>query len=199
MAGALPLLGESPRERRDAARNRDALLHAAQEMVQNGGVDCVTMDRVAEAAGVGKGTVFRRFESRAGLMAALVNALEMDWQDAIISGPAPLGPGAPPLERLLAMGRSRMDLNLTHAELMDAAGWQKTHGHAAHAFIVMHVRHLLSELGVAGDLHVLASALLAPLNATLLRQQIDYDGLSRDRIFEGWADLVGRVVGPENS
>ena len=153
MAGALPLLGESPRERRDAARNRDALLHAAQEMVQNGGVDCVTMDRVAEAAGVGKGTVFRRFESRAGLMAALVNALEMDWQEAVISGPAPLGPGAPPLDRLLAMGRSRMDLNLTHAELPK----------------------FVRALQDGGEMVI------------------------RDRIFEGWADLVRRVVGPENS
>lgn len=164
-------------------------------MVERGGVDCVTMDRVAEMAGVGKGTVFRRFESRAGLMAALVNALELDWQEAVISGPAPLGPGAPPLERLLAMGRSRMDLNLTHAELMDAAGWQKTHGHAAYAFIVMHVRHLLAELEVDGDLQFLASALVAPLNALVLRQLIDFDGASREHIFDGWTDLVGRVIG----
>lgn len=196
MVGDLPLLGESPRERRDAVRNRDAVLCAAREMVERCGVDCVTMDRVAEAAGVGKGTVFRRFESRAGLMAALVDALEADWQEAVISGPPPLGPGAPPLERLLAMGRSRMDLNLTHAELMDAAGWQKTHGQAAYGFIVMHLRHLLADMGVQGDVHVLASALLAPLSATMLRQQIDYDGVSRDRIFDGWADLVRRVVRP---
>ena len=56
----------------------------------------VTMEAVATEAGVGKGTVFRRFESRAGLMAALLNHYESAWQAAVISGPPPLGPGAPP-------------------------------------------------------------------------------------------------------
>jgi AcrR family transcriptional regulator len=195
MASVLPLAGETPRERSDAARNRDAVLCAAREMVRDCGVEALTMDAVAAQAGVGKGTVFRRFESRAGLMAALVNALEVDWQEAVISGPPPLGPGAPALDRLLAMGRSRMELNLTHAELMEAAGWQKTHGHAAHSFIVMHVRHLLAEMGVDGDLYVIASVIIAPLSATILRQQIDLDGLDLDRIYAGWSDIVRRIVG----
>ncbi len=70
----LPLLGDPPRERSDAARNREALLHAAQEIAESCGFDAVTMDAVAARAGVGKGTVFRRFESREGLMGALLNA-----------------------------------------------------------------------------------------------------------------------------
>ncbi|HUQ00327.1 MAG TPA: helix-turn-helix domain-containing protein [Aeromicrobium sp.] len=191
---SLPLLGEPPRERRDAARNREALLCAARRLVEDKGVEAVTMDALAEEAGVGKGTVFRRFESRAGLMAALVNEFEIDWQAAVLSGPPPLGPGAPPMERLLAMGRSRMELNLTHAQLMEAAGWQLTHGHAAHSFIAMHTRHLLGELGVRGDIQVLATALIAPLSAALLMQQIEVEGLDLDRIHAGWADLVQRVV-----
>jgi AcrR family transcriptional regulator len=191
---SLPLIGEPPRERRDAARNREALLCAARRLVEDKGVEAVTMDALAEEAGVGKGTVFRRFESRAGLMAALVNEFEMDWQAAVLSGPPPLGPGAPPMERLLAMGRSRMELNLTHAQLMEAAGWQLTHGYAAHSFIAMHTRHLLGELGVRGDIQVLATALIAPLGASLLLQQIDVEGLDLDRIHAGWADLVRRVV-----
>lgn len=172
---------------------------AARRMVEDEGVEAVTMDALAEAAGVGKGTVFRRFESRAGLMAALVNDFEIDWQDAVISGPPPLGPGAPPLERLLAMGRSRMELNLTHARLMEAAGWQRTHGNAAHSFLAMHTRHLLGELGVSGDIQVIATAILAPLSAPLLQQQIDVEGLDLDRIHAGWADVVGRIVGPATS
>jgi AcrR family transcriptional regulator len=194
MPADLPLLGAPSRERRDAARNREALLCAARRMVEAAGVDAVTMDAVAEAAGVGKGTVFRRFESRAGLMAALVNDFEIDWQAAVLSGPPPLGPGAPPMDRLLAMGRSRMELNLTHAQLMEAAGWQLTHGHAAHSFIAMHTRHLLAELDVRGDIQVLATALIAPLSASLLEQQIEIEGLDLDRIHAGWADLVQRVV-----
>ena len=110
------------RERKDAARNREALLCAARKLVERDGVAAVTMDAVAEEAGVGKGTVFRRFESRAGLMAALVNDFEVEWQAAVLTGPPPLGPGASAMDRLLAMGRARMEVNLTHAQLMDAAG-----------------------------------------------------------------------------
>ncbi|MGZ4457453.1 MAG: TetR/AcrR family transcriptional regulator, partial [Nocardioides sp.] len=57
----LPLLDTPPAERADAARNREALLLAATRLVEHCGVDAVTMDAVAHEAGVGKGTVFRRF------------------------------------------------------------------------------------------------------------------------------------------
>jgi AcrR family transcriptional regulator len=152
------------------------------------------MDALADEAGVGKGTVFRRFESRAGLMTALVDEFETDWQAAVLSGPPPLGPGAPPLDRLLAMGRSRMELNLTHALLLEAAGWQHAGGQGAQSFMAMHTRHLLNELGVHGDLPVIANVILAPLHARILEQQIEIDGLDLDRIHAGWADAVQRIV-----
>ena len=159
----LPLLGEPARERRDAARNREALLVAAEALIDHCGIDGVTMDAVAAKAGVGKGTVFRRFGSREGLMAALLNFSETAWQASVISGPPPLGPGAPAMERLLAFGRSRLESTLLHAELIRAAGAAGSRSYAAYSFTAMHVRHLLQELGVRGDLALLATALLAPL------------------------------------
>ena len=105
------------------------------------------MDTVAAEAGVGKGTLFRRFGSREGLMAAVLNESETAWQALVISGPPPLGPGAPPLERLLAFGHSRLRTNLTHAELIAAAGRPGTRSAAAESFANMHVRYLLGELG----------------------------------------------------
>ncbi len=108
----LRLLGEPAPERRDAARNREALLVAAEALIDHCGIEGVTMDALAARAGVGKGTVFRRFGSREGLMAALLNFSETEWQASVISGPPPLGPGAPAMERLLAFGRSRLELNL---------------------------------------------------------------------------------------
>ena len=58
----------------------------------------------------------------------------------------------------------------------------------------MHVRHLLGQLGVTGDLHFLAFALLAPLEAMALEQQ-RVDGVSLAQIELAWDDLVARVVG----
>jgi AcrR family transcriptional regulator len=182
-------------ERRDAARNREALLRAAQELVERCGADAVTMDAVATAAGVGKGTVFRRFHSREGLMAALLDHSETEWQAAVMSGPPPLGPGAEPWERLMAFGRSRLETTLLHADLIRQAGRAGTRSFAAYSFAAMHVRYLLAQLGVTGDLPLLATALMAPLEAPVLDQQVRIEGLDVDRVHAGWVDLARRIVG----
>ncbi len=192
----LHLVDEPARERRDAARNREALLRAAQQLVDVCGVDAVTMDAVAAAAGVGKGTVFRRFESREGLMAALLNHSETEWQAAVMSGPPPLGPGAEPWERLMAFGRSRLETTLLHADLIRHAGRAGARSYAAYSFAAMHVRYLLAELGVTGDLPLLATALMAPLEAAILDQQVRIERLDVDRVYAGWVDLARRVVRP---
>ena len=117
----LPLADAPPPERADAARNREVILAAASRLVDELGVERVSMDAVAREAGVGKGTLFRRFTSREGLMAAVLDRSETAWQASILSGPPPLGPGAPPYDRLLAMGHSRLRLNVTHGALIKAA------------------------------------------------------------------------------
>ena len=195
MTRLLPLADEPAPERADAARNREAILAAALRLVEARGVDGVTMDTVAAEAGVGKGTVFRRFETREGLMAAVLNTSEAQWQAAVIAGPPPLGPGAPPMERLLAFGHSRLRTNLSHAALIEAAGRAGARSVAAMSFPNMHVRHLLGELGVDGDLPLLATAILAPLELVVLQQQVDRERIPLERLEAGWDDLVHRVVG----
>lgn len=190
----LPLLGAPQTERRDAARNREALMCAAAALVAEHGAAAVTMDAVAARAGVGKGTVFRRFESREGLMGALLHQSETDWQASVISGPPPLGPGAPPLDRLRAFGRSRIEVTLQHAELIREAGRVGPRSYAAYSFTAMHVRYLLAEIGVTGDLPLLATAILAPLEVPILDQQVRIEEFPVDRVYAAWTDLVGRVV-----
>lgn len=195
MSNDLPLLVSTPAERRDAARNRRALLEAAAELMGGCGVEALTMDAVATRAGVGKGTVFRRFGSREGLMAALLNHSEEQWQAGVISGPPPLGPGAPPMDRLLAFGASRLRLHLDQGALIEAAGRTWGENYAVLGFASMHVRLLLRQLGVEGDLYYLATALIAPLSLSVLRQQIEHGRMSEEQVLAGWADLVRRVVG----
>jgi AcrR family transcriptional regulator len=195
----LPVLTSAPVVRRDAARNREALLQAAAELIETCGVDDLTTEAVAARAGVGKGTVFRRFGSREGLMASLLNHREEEWQASVISGPPPLGPGAPPMERLLAFGASRLRHHREQAALIEAAGSTWGENYAVLGFVSLHVRMLLSQLGVHGDLGYLSTALVAPLAVPVLRQQIDAGGMSEAQVIAGWNDLVARVVGPEVS
>ena len=59
-------------QRSDAARNRAAVLAAAEELFAAAAAPArLSMDDVATAAGVGKGTLFRAFGSRAALIQAL--------------------------------------------------------------------------------------------------------------------------------
>ncbi|HZC74355.1 MAG TPA: helix-turn-helix domain-containing protein, partial [Gaiellaceae bacterium] len=57
--------------RADAQRNLDRVLVAAGECFAEGGVD-VSVDEVARRAGVGHGTVFRRFPTKDALLAAVL-------------------------------------------------------------------------------------------------------------------------------
>ena len=56
--------------RADAERNRAKILAAAAQVFAERGLDA-TLDEVAEAAGVGVGTVYRRFPDKDSLIAAL--------------------------------------------------------------------------------------------------------------------------------
>lgn len=65
-----PVGGDERPLRADAERNRQRILAAAGEVFAERGLDA-TMDEVAERAGVGVGTVYRRFPSRDALVVAL--------------------------------------------------------------------------------------------------------------------------------
>lgn len=113
-------MAEQRHERADAARNRVAILRATEELLREHSPDEVSIDRVAAAAGVGKGTVFRRFGDRHGLMLALVMRRAEALEEAFTGGPPPLGPGAPPTARLTAFLDATLDLVSRNASLITA-------------------------------------------------------------------------------
>src|SRR3954469_19914219 len=102
----LPVAGPTTdqTERVDAARNRAKILAAAEQLIAERGIEHVSVDDVAKAACVGKGTIYRRFGDRAGLAIALLGEREREFQDELIRGRAPLGPGTEPRERIVAFG-----------------------------------------------------------------------------------------------
>ncbi len=69
-AGARPGAGPDRRLRADAQRSLDALLMAAKTVFATSGVDAPVRE-IAEAAGVGLGTLYRHFPQRADLIAAV--------------------------------------------------------------------------------------------------------------------------------
>lgn len=183
-------------ERRDAARNRELLLRSARELVAECGADGLTMDTLAARAGVGKGTVFRRFGSRAGLMMSLLSEAEAQFQGRFMFGPPPLGPGAPPLERLIACGAERIGWVMECGELARAADTSAYNRFDVPAAVLWH-RHLevlLREAGVSADLRLMAGALSVTLEPERLLHLVRVHGVAPASLVESWRELATRVV-----
>ena len=192
----LPVLQDTPPERADAARNRGKVLAAAERLVAECGASCVSMDAVAREAGVGKGTLFRRFGDRAGLMQAVLSERERVFQEDIIRGPAPLGPGAPPVERLIAFGERLLSHHADHGELLaaaEAAGAR--YRSAPFAFYRTHVSVLVHEAAPDADWEYLTDVLLAALGAEHLDYLRRVREMDQARMAAGWADLARRLLG----
>jgi AcrR family transcriptional regulator len=200
-----PVTWGRPRpERADAARNRRHLLTAAREIIARHGTDTLTMDALAQRAGLGKGTVFRRFGTRAGIFQALLDDDERDFQQHVLAGPPPLGPGAAPLDRLMAYGHARIDFLIGHREIARATldGRESVPAGSQTPMSWAHIRFLLGEISLgAADLDILSTQLTAALDGPLLlylsaatvneeTQQIS------ERLGRGWEDLVQRVCRP---
>ncbi len=191
----LPVLQEEPPLRADAARNRDKVLAAAEKLFAERDAACVTMDAIATEAGVGKGTLFRGFGDRAGLVLALLQEHETRLQETIIRGPAPLGPGAPPIERLIAFGEALLKHLAQHGELI-AAAEGRLDRYRTGPFMVYqaHVALLVREAAPESDWEYLTDTLLASLTASHLRYMRQVRGMSEERMVAGWADVVRRLL-----
>ena len=196
--------GSPPAERVDAARNRRLLLATARQMIAGQGAGKLTMDGLAARAGLGKGTVFRRFGTRAGIFQALLDDDERDFQQQVLSGPPPLGPGAPALDRLIAYGRARIDFLIGHREIARAAldGREPVPAGSQTPMSRAHIGSLLDKLRLGPvDLDVLATQLTAALDGPLLLYLSSAvlteaaPQVSR-RLAQGWEDLVRRVCRP---
>jgi AcrR family transcriptional regulator len=193
----LPLLqpAQEPRERADAARNRRRILAAAADLVAERGIEHVSMDDVARAACVGTGTLYRRFGDRAGLALALLDEHTRAFQDALILGPPPLGPGAPAAERLRAFGEGYIDVLERHADILAVAAAEARRGRGGpEELYATHLAILLREAAPHVDADFTALALLAALAPGHHLQARRTLGWPVERVRSGWRALVDALT-----
>ncbi|UBU12323.1 TetR/AcrR family transcriptional regulator [Nonomuraea gerenzanensis] len=192
----LPIVGQPQPERADAARNRQKIIEVAARMVAECGAGDLSLDEVAREACVGVGTVYRRFGDRTGLLLALMDERERRFQAAFLSGPPPLGPGAPPGERIVAFLHALVDLILANEVLFlllekGGTGNRLTGPYQVHH---IHLATLLAQACPGADTAYLADALLAPVNAHLICAQRGERGMTVERIKAGLAGLAAAVM-----
>jgi len=179
-------------------RNREKVLAAAARLFAERGCEQVSMEAVAVAAGVGKGTLFRRFGDRSSLARAVLSSREEGFQEAIIRGPAPLGPGAPPKERLVAFGIEYMRFVEQHLELLSAAESGRTgsrYRSPVYAMYLTHIAILVRQARSRLDAEYVSTVLLAALTADLVRHLRRERAMPADRTELAWSTLVERLLG----
>lgn len=190
-------------ERSDAARNRRAILEAARGLFAERGVTCVTMEEISRAAGVGKGTLYRRFPNKGLLCQALLDEPTREFQRETMQLVGE--PGAGSLEKLdrfldglVGFTEENLDLLYGGEEPLWGATRLARFRSPAYDWRRWTVLGLLrgaareGEVDAGLDLEYLATALLAPLEVDLYYHQRRVAGLPRARISAGLRSLVPR-------
>ncbi|MBP0456341.1 TetR/AcrR family transcriptional regulator [Streptomyces montanisoli] len=189
--------------RKDAARNRAAVLAAADDLfASREGAEEVTMADIAAAAGVGKGTLFRAFGDRVGLIRALYQARLEPFGKAVETGPPPLGPDTPPLQRLPAVLDALLCFKLDNRQLalaLEGAGsgspYQAGHYEQWHTLLRTVLEGVPGFADGGADAGFAAHVLLAATRADLVEHLAGQEGATREELRAGLAAFTARVLG----
>lgn len=186
-------------ERRDAAANRRLILETAENLFAANGVANVNMADIAEAAGVGKGTLYRRYANKAELCLGLLDTQMREFQENILSRLRQLtAQETPKLEQLdqfldalvyfvdqhspllCEVQKGGLLEELSDEDLQRPHFWQ-------HMTISGLLQSAIDNGELPSDLDVTytADALLAMLNSNLLRFQQQGRDFSLERISAG--------------
>jgi AcrR family transcriptional regulator len=182
--------------RSDAIRNQARVLAAAERLLADdpGGT---TMESIAREAGVGKATLYRRYPDKSSIAAALLSEHERELQEELIRGEPPLGPGAPPSDRLVAFYEAYTEFLEHHGHLsraIETSGERLRTG--AHAAWRQHVASLIKEAKIDADANLLAEQLLAPLAPELYEHERRNLRRSRAKIVSSLRPLASLLDRP---
>ena len=185
-------MNEGRPERADALRNRRAILAATEELLATRRPQDISMEQVAAAAGVGKGTVFHRFGNRMGLMYALMIERAKALEQAVASGPPPLGPGAADRDRLLAFLDAIIEVVSRNKSLLAELAYtaatqpavrehpaQERDDHPVYRFWHGHISALISAQRPDADADMVAHLMLGALHSEPILAQLTTEGPER--------------------
>lgn len=173
----------------DAERNRQRILDAAADLFAERGLQ-VSLDEVAERAGVGVGTVYRRFPNREALIDALFQARVEEFigiaQEAAADPDAWAG-----LTRFIELGAEFHGRNRALKELMFSAPGGREWVDRVRARIRPIVGRMVKAAQEQGRLRPDLHTLDVPMMTLMLSSAMEFTaGLGT----ESWRRLLGIVV-----
>src|SRR5579884_2423746 len=190
--------------RRDVLQNRGRILEAAAELFRQSGVDNVSMHQIAMAAGIGQGTLYRNFEHKGVLCAALASVAIISLQHDVNALIASDGPAVETLDHVL---ERFLDFSEEFAPVIcgisDAAcGSRRMDFFRSPMYGWMHrtMGSLLERAHAEGDMHpsdidYTADAVLALFDINLRLFQRRERGFTRERILAGMRMFLARGLG----
>ncbi|GGQ25114.1 AcrR family transcriptional regulator [Actinomadura coerulea] len=175
-------------ERADAARNRAAVLAAAEALFEREDLDHVSLARIAQAAGVGKATVMRRFGDLLGLVDALIAPRVTALQERVRSGAPPLGPGGDAVARLHAYLDALLDFVFENRMLIRALEHYGPYAYYANPASQFWIDELAARIHAArpsADAEYLAYAVFTALRADVIDYLREHRHMETERIRAG--------------
>ena len=191
-------------KRADAIANRELILATAQRLFAEHGVTYVCMSAIAEAAGVGKGTLYRGFANKGELCLALMDEDMRAFQNETLQmlRSEHDQPALSRLDTFLDHLVYYMDMHAPLLREVQLHGTIENDTFAQQASPQMWLPWLRNTIGVllqqaqqqgeASDLDIpyLVDAILAPLAADLFMYQREVLGFELERISRGLRQLV---------
>jgi AcrR family transcriptional regulator len=178
------------------------ILSTAERLFAERGVANVHMADIAEAAGVGKGTLYRRFANKAELCLSLLDTQMQEFQDTMLARMRAQAAGhVSYLKQLDHFLDSLVHFTEKHSPLLSEVQregilQEKRNLNMPHYWLHMTISALLKAAVRAGelpehlDIDYLADAILYPLQADLFRFQRRVRGFSLERISAGIRSVV---------
>ena len=179
--------------RADAVKNRELLMQTAQRLFAENGVDAVKMSDISDAAGVGKGTLYRHFPNgKAELCRVLIDEDQRDLQERTFARLRQNGDPLPDLEWFV---REVIAFVIRNQAFMFAeSSMEMLLGHPAHMWWRQTIRGLLARLRLEIDLDYTTDMMFVMLDPRTIYFQMNARGYDSERIASGLIDLLNRIA-----
>lgn len=192
-----PASVEPDLERRDAAEHRRLILAAARDLFAAQGVEKVSMHQIARVAGVGQGTLYRRYAHKGLLCTAILNEDIVHFQEGLLAYLEETGESKTALTRLNHILCQLVQFNEANASMLsaiiDATGGERRHTQYQSPFylwlqqvviLLLHRANERQEIGIL-DIEYVADLVLLPLSIDFYLYQRQRPGFTPERIAAG--------------
>lgn len=181
------------KERADSVRNRRLLLDTALRLFQQQGVANVTMSEIAQAAQVGKGTLYRHFTDKGELIMALLDSDMHDLQERVF---VHLRQPCTAREKLAWFLETVGRYIIGHMALLDPQDGRPNMflTHPAHYWWRHTIRGLLAQIPECEDVEAVSDLLYILLDVHALRYQINAQNRTEEEVVQRLRFAVARLV-----